>query len=1069
MLSRCLCVFVLSSLLACSNGNDNGPEASAGIGGHAGLGGAGMAGTEGIPTCGNGTVEPPEACDDGNRQTGDYCSLDCSRVTGRCGDGIRQSNEACDGFLDLYCNDTCTMSSGHCGDGQVQSPIESCDPGNLDSPGCSSCEIGASSRCVGEPSLCGPSTVDWDKPFNDYSRGDAEAYCTWLAAAQFGSASRVECPGFLVATRLSLSECTNNIERFSDSCIGPLRHILECMRGTDVCDAITAGPTNDRLGACQQAACTRVCEPGLWSCSGNATRRCNQWGNRYEDETDCGAGQCNPALSNAQDSSEVCGLAICEPNTWSCSGNTARLCAADRQSFAQEIGCGSAWCVGGGGEDTPMNMVCDANECLDGTHNCDTNATCANTIGSFVCACNVGYVGNGTSCADIDECATGMNNCSTHATCTNNVGGFTCACDGDYSGDGVTCLRDECALSLDNCGANATCNDTAISYTCTCNVGYTGDGVTCTDLDECTRGTHTCDTMPAACVNNVGSFDCQCPDGYTGDGLGSMGCIDINECTTGDYDCDPNASCVNTVGSYTCMCNSGYGGDAISCTPYATLTSLVPSFGTLVPAFSPQTLSYTLMMPLAIDTLSFTASSLTADTFVIDGQATADSTPSTPAAHPVGISTSTVRIAGPGVLDRTYTVTITRAAYTYLKPSLNTTNAQCFGASVDLSGNTLMVGARCTEATAGGGSGGAVYFFERVVNTWTLRGSFRAATPGVLGNEVAVNGNTAVASHGRDVEVYVRNGNTWSHDATIPIEGPDVDYLTVATAGDMIAVGNPYDRSAASGVGGDPNAGFSTRSGAVWVFAKVAGSWTEQTYIKAAHPDSDDYFGHRIAFSNDTLVVSAPNERSNAVGINGDQTDDSQPYAGAVYVFTQTGSVWSQQAYLKAPTVEFASSFGTALALWNHRLVATQRLDSVTRIHVYERTSGVWSHVDLLPPLSTVNPVNANITLDVWGDRILAGNTSETSASAGLNGSERINNLWINGSGATYLFERGTTGWMRRHYMKASNPGEEDQFGTAVAIDGFIAVGAPYEDSSAFTNGNQADNSANARGAVYIF
>ena len=40
----------------------------------------------------------------------------------------------------------------------------------------------------------------------------------------------------------------------------------------------------------------------------------------------------------------------------------------------------------------------DLDECSLGTHNCDSNAACTNTGGSFTCACNVGYTGAGTTC-----------------------------------------------------------------------------------------------------------------------------------------------------------------------------------------------------------------------------------------------------------------------------------------------------------------------------------------------------------------------------------------------------------------------------------------------------------------------------------------------------------------------------------------------------------------------------------------------------------------------------------------------------------------------------------------------
>ena len=44
-------------------------------------------------------------------------------------------------------------------------------------------------------------------------------------------------------------------------------------------------------------------------------------------------------------------------------------------------------------------LVTDVNECSDSTHNCHTQATCTNIDGSFTCACDTGYTGDGTSCA----------------------------------------------------------------------------------------------------------------------------------------------------------------------------------------------------------------------------------------------------------------------------------------------------------------------------------------------------------------------------------------------------------------------------------------------------------------------------------------------------------------------------------------------------------------------------------------------------------------------------------------------------------------------------------------------
>lgn len=43
----------------------------------------------------------------------------------------------------------------------------------------------------------------------------------------------------------------------------------------------------------------------------------------------------------------------------------------------------------------------DADECTSGAHNCHASATCTNTDGSFTCACNSGYTGNGVSCSGL--------------------------------------------------------------------------------------------------------------------------------------------------------------------------------------------------------------------------------------------------------------------------------------------------------------------------------------------------------------------------------------------------------------------------------------------------------------------------------------------------------------------------------------------------------------------------------------------------------------------------------------------------------------------------------------------
>jgi hypothetical protein len=189
----------------------------------------------------------------------------------------------------------------------------------------------------------------------------------------------------------------------------------------------------------------------------------------------------------------------------------------------------------------PPSKCSDVNECTANTDNCDANAGCTNTSGSFTCKCNSGYSGDGVTCTDKDECALNTDNCNANAMCSNKAGSFSCACNNGFSGNGVTCTdKDECTLDTDNCNVNATCSNTSGSFTCACKNGYSGDGVTCTDKDECTLNTDNCDAN-ATCSNTAGSFTCACKNGFWGTGV----------------TCTPNPSITSFTADYSRVCGGG--------------------------------------------------------------------------------------------------------------------------------------------------------------------------------------------------------------------------------------------------------------------------------------------------------------------------------------------------------------------------------------------------------------------------------------------------------------------------------------------------------------------------------
>jgi CSLREA domain-containing protein len=247
------------------------------------------------------------------------------------------------------------------------------------------------------------------------------------------------------------------------------------------------------------------------------------------------------------------------------------------------------------------------------------------------------------------------------------------------------------------------------------------------------------------------------------------------------------------------------------------------------------------------------------------------------------------------------------------------------------------------------------------------------------------------------------------------------DYFgnSVAVSGDTVVVGAYQEDSNTTGVNGDQTNNSAGNSGAAYVFVRSGATWSQQAYLKASNTGADDRFGISVAVAGDTVVVGAFQEASNATGVNGDQANNSASAAGAAYVFVRSGATWSQQAYLKASNTGASDGFGWSVA--------------------------------------------------VAGDTVVVGALYEDSNATGVNGDQTNNSS--TDSGAAYAFVRSGTTWSQQAYLKASNTGADDWFGTSVAVAGdTVVVGANLEASNATgVNGDQTNNSAGASGAVYVF
>lgn len=423
--------------------------------------------------------------------------------------------------------------------------------------------------------------------------------------------------------------------------------------------------------------------------------------------------------------------------------------------------------------------------------------------------------------------------------------------------------------------------------------------------------------------------------------------------------------------------------------------------------------------------------------------------------------------------------TVDLAQQAYIKAS-NTRAGQELR-PVSLSGDTLAVASYYEASDATGVNGdqsntnapnsGAVYVFVRNGTNLTQQAYLKASNTradAYFGISVGLSSNTlVVGSLDGAAYVFARNGTNWTQQAYLtPSDMAGSFGNSVSVSGDTIVVGALQDDAA-------------------YVFVRNGTNWTEQAILTAANGDPGDYFGRPVRISGDTIVVGAFFEASNATGVNGDETDNSAPDAGAVYVFVRNGTTWTQQAYLKASNTEEDDKFGSDVSVWGDTIVvgAYYEDSSATGVngnqndnsapdsgaaYVFVRNGTTWTQQAYLKASNAQTGDNFGVCV-VSSNTIVIGSIGEDSNAMGLNGDQTNNGAAD--SGAVYVFTRSGSTWTQQAYLKASNTDAGDLFGERLALSGdTLVVVAPREDSSATgVNGNQNDNSALNAGAVYVF
>lgn len=300
------------------------------------------------------------------------------------------------------------------------------------------------------------------------------------------------------------------------------------------------------------------------------------------------------------------------------------------------------------------------------------------------------------------------------------------------------------------------------------------------------------------------------------------------------------------------------------------------------------------------------------------------------------------------------------------------------------------------------------------------------------------------------VVYYVKASNT----------GVDDNFgRAVALSGDgkTLAIGAPHERGRSTGVDGDQADDSRYAVGAVYLYTRDANGWRQEAFIKSTKPeDTRGSFGRSVALSAD----------GNTLAVGEGKQQGLRYVAGRVEIYVRKAGVWNWQASLKASRKH--SDFGSSIALSGAGdLLAVGAPSHRTKgaVYVYSRRGEAWVERAYLEPFTERTNFGKALALSDDGTLLAIGSSFDNSGSGGVDANEFDNTA--KHAGAVYLFRRDGSSWTREAYVKASEPGVEAYFGSALALSGdgdTLAVGAPGEDGESPDGRPLPDT-----GAIYLF
>lgn len=346
-----------------------------------------------------------------------------------------------------------------------------------------------------------------------------------------------------------------------------------------------------------------------------------------------------------------------------------------------------------------------------------------------------------------------------------------------------------------------------------------------------------------------------------------------------------------------------------------------------------------------------------------------------------------------------------------------TSNAEGFGYSVAVDGDTMVIGAIGTDFLPGPGR--AFIYTRNQDGTWSQQQTLENDDPDseLFGHQVVIDGDTiAVASPQNgfsdgEVFIYTRNSNSWG--LTDQLFGEPLFGQSLALEDGTLLIGN------GSGFFSGPN-------DSVLVYTRnEKGRWTEQQRLEG---EPDGGFGISVAIDGDTIAVGEPGRN--------DQ--------GAVHIFTRSDSTWvlDQTLASNAPVVQSIYSgnfFGFSVALDDNNLVVGAPVEAPEvegnahgAAYFYSLDNGTWTLRNTFTDLSQDANEKIGFSVAIGGDTALVG--------AGFQPAD----------GSAYVFTLNENSWSQTSRLLPANSNESGALGSSVAIgDDTFFVGAPDQNNDA--------------------